>query len=337
MENIKRNSVIALFILIGISLLIWTFKQISFEEIKKVFFYSEHKYVLLFVLFSFLIIFLHTYRWKIIIGTVGHNISIFKLLSYKIAGMSVSFITPGAKVGGEPVRAMLLQKHGIEFHKGLSTVITDKIVDLSSQGVLFVVAAIVAITTVAMPKDMLILLIITTLFFAGMIIYVYYQIFNDRNLFLRLFRKLKMNKLKIFKNTENKIIEFERIIVKFHKEDNKEFYLAMIVTMLAWILMFGEYYFALMILNQFGVSVMQVFMIITMMGAAYLMPVPMALGVFEAGQVMIFKILGLGAAVGIGLAMVIRARDTLICLIGLSILGLNGLNWKTIKKKEELF
>ncbi len=335
MRNIKRNSIIALFILLGITLLVWTFKQISFDEIKKVFFYSDPKYVLLFILSSFLIITLHTWRWKIIIKTVGHNISIFKLLSYKIAGMSVSFITPGAKVGGEPVRALLLQKHGVEFHKGLSTVITDKIIDLSSQGVLFIVAAIVAITTVTMPRDMLILLIITTLFFSGVIIYVYYQIFNDRNLFLRLFKKLRLNKLKMFRNTENKIIEFERVIVKFHREDSKEFYFSIILTMLAWFIMFSEYYFALMILNQLGVSIMQIFMIITMMGAAYLLPIPMALGVFEAGQVMIFKVFGLSAAMGIGLAMVIRARDTLNCLIGLSILGLNGLKWKNIKKEKD--
>lgn len=312
----------------------WTFKQISLKEIIDLFVNSNHVATIFFVLFSIIIISLHTLRWKLIIKTTGHNIPFFKVLQYKIIGVGVSFITPGAKVGGEPIRAMLLSRHNVEFHKGLSTIITDKIVDLSVQGVMFVIAAVIAVTTLAMPKDMSYSLIFVAIFFSSLIIYTYYQIFNDKNLFLKLFKLLRLNKIQKFSKIEHKVVEFEKYIVSFHKEHNTQFYLSILITITAWICMFGEYYFALRMISNFPISIMQIFMIITMVGAAYLVPIPMALGVFEAGQITIFKVLNLSVAIGVGLAMVIRARDILWTLIGFIFVTINGITWKTIKEDK---
>ena len=79
---------------------------------------------------AFVQLFVITYRWKLIIESQGDKVSYKKLLAPKFVGFTVSFLTPGMYVGGEPVRAYLLKKNtGIRFSKGLSSIIIDKILD----------------------------------------------------------------------------------------------------------------------------------------------------------------------------------------------------------------
>lgn len=331
---INKSLLILISVILGLVLFIWVFKQISIQEILNIFLNSNHVALFWFLVCSFVIVGLHTLRWKFIIKSSGYKVSFSKLFMYKICGMGISYLTPGAKVGGEPVRAMLLKKHNIEFHKGLSTVITDKIMELSVQGVLFIIAAITAIFTITMSKNMTVLIILFSVISMSLIIYFYYQIFNNNNLFLKWFRKLKLNKLKSFQKSEKKIIEFENIMVKFHKQDSKDFYISVFLTILTWLIMFGEYYFAA---NMLGINLTlkQIFMIITTMGIAYLIPIPMALGVFEAGQMTIFKMLKLSSASGIGLAIIIRVRDLMWSVLSVPILIYNGIKIKDVKKENQ--
>lgn len=91
--------------------------------------------------------------------------------------------------------------------------------------------------------------------------------------------------------------------------------------------MFIEYKTALLILGISVISFEGLFLIICMMGAAYLIPVPLALGVLEAGQMSIFPAIGLKAAAGIGLSMLIRARDLMWTFLGIIILLVYGFNF----------
>jgi len=60
-------------------------------------------------------------------------------------------------------------------------------------------------------------------------------------------------------------------------------------------------------------------------GFAYIIPVPAALGALEAGQASLFSLVGLGAGVGVVLSLLIRVRDIMWTFIGLSYLSLHGL------------
>jgi glycosyltransferase 2 family protein len=331
---ISKITLITFSIIIGLSLVVWVLKEVSIKEMINLFIHGNHVYVFWFLCASLVILIFHSIRWKLIINTIGKNISLFKLLQYKIAGMGLSFLTPGAKVGGEPIRALLLKKHNIDFGKGLSTVVTDKIVDLSVQGVLFVIAATIAMLTISLPENLNYLLAILIILTITTITYVYYQIFNDKNLFLKIFRLLRLDKIKRLKDIEEDVIEFEKIVVSFHKHHQKEFYLSIFVTILAWFTMFFEIYYAGALLG-FELGFMKIFMIITIMGIAYLIPIPMALGVFEAGEIAVFRMFSLNPVAGVGMAMIIRTRDLIYCFLGFLILGINGITWKKIKKNTD--
>jgi uncharacterized membrane protein YbhN (UPF0104 family) len=119
-----------------------------------------------------------------------------------------------------------------------------------------------------------------------------------------------------------------------------------ILSVLNWLSMFLEYKFAIMIFGISNVSFPAIFLIITMMGVAYLFPIPLALGVLEAGQMSTFNALDLNPAAGLGLSMVIRFRDLGWTVLSFIILGVYGFSFKkayqetieegTIKPVEEL-
>jgi uncharacterized membrane protein YbhN (UPF0104 family) len=60
-------------------------------------------------------------------------------------------------------------------------------------------------------------------------------------------------------------------------------------------------------------------------GLAYIIPVPAAIGVLEVGQLSAFSLLNLSSSLGIAASIVIRAKDSIITLIGLIIISFKGL------------
>jgi hypothetical protein len=75
-------------------------------------------------------------------------------------------------------------------------------------------------------------------------------------------------------------------------------------------------YKILLLMLGINASIGVVFMVFSVVGIAFLVPVPMGLGSLEALQAGLFSVLGIGSASGIGLAMITRARDLLWVLTG---------------------
>jgi uncharacterized membrane protein YbhN (UPF0104 family) len=75
----------------------------------------------------------------------------------------------------------------------------------------------------------------------------------------------------------------------------------------------------------------QIFLIVSFVGFAYMLPMPMALGTLEAGQASAFTIINASAAIGVATALVIRAKDIVYSIIGLSVMGYYGITRKDVK------
>ncbi len=321
---IKRTTFIVGSVLFGFILLVKILKEIPFLEVIDSFKQATPFAIGSFLLVSVVMMLMNTWRWSIIVKGSHMNVPFWKLFQYKIVGYGISFITPAAKVGGEPLRAALLKRHGINFNKALSTIVLDKIIDLSTTAGLFVLAIFLSITTFAVPKNMLLLLICMCTLLVSIIGFFYYQLLRDQRFFIRLFKGLRLHKIKSLQHLEEKIIEFEDVIVQFYKTRRKDFFKSLGISVIVWALMFIEFKTALLIFGISAISFEGLFLIICVMGAAYLIPIPLALGVLEVGQMSIFTVIGLKAAAGVGLALVIRARDLMWTFIAIIILLFYG-------------
>ncbi|MFP4523462.1 MAG: lysylphosphatidylglycerol synthase transmembrane domain-containing protein [Candidatus Woesearchaeota archaeon] len=332
-KNIKTVLIIVATI-IGLLAIIKIFSEIPIRDTISLLLKAKPWAVWMFIGVSLIMMIVHALRWHIIIrAQTGKKISLLKLIQYKIVGFGISFITPAAKVGGEPLRAALLKKEGIEFKEGLSGVVIDKIIDLSCMAVLFAIAIIFSVTSIPLPKGVVIFFLSLAGVFLIGVIYIYTQLLRKKNLFLQIFKFFRLHKTKKLRHMEQNLIDFEKIVVEFHNNKRKAFYSSMVWSFLNWCLMFAEYTSVLAIFGITGVGLQGTFLIITFMGAAYLFPVPLALGVLEAGQIAIFSGLGLPVAAGVGLAMIIRFRDLAWTCISVPILGIHGFSLKKSYKK----
>src|SRR5262245_47639300 len=69
---------------------------------------------------------LEAYGWKVALGPSAQHIPFWRLLAVRTSGEVVNMTTPTAYIGGEPLKAYLLQKHGVPMVQGLASVVIAK-------------------------------------------------------------------------------------------------------------------------------------------------------------------------------------------------------------------
>jgi hypothetical protein len=146
----------------------------------------------------------------------------------------------------------------------------------------------------------------------------YSRVMKRKPVFTALYRFLRLHKVKFLSKYEQAVVDFERPITKFYNEERKTFYIALGLSMLSLLFSLAEFKLVLLMLG-FDAPLGVVFMVFSVVGMAFLVPVPMGLGSLEAFQVALFSALGINSAIGIGLAMITRARDMIWVLIGVSL------------------
>jgi uncharacterized protein (TIRG00374 family) len=330
-----KNFFIGFFLIIGLAATYYIISSYGFSNI--IGFYKHFNiWMLLAYFFAIALLFVVlTWRWDIILRSRGHKIRFDKLFIYRVIGTGINFFTPGPRVGGEPTQASLLGKHKVEFTEGLSTVMIDKIIDASTCGILFIIGAFLVSMHYAVPQDEAKYMIIGGTLFLSIVIMFYYRMLNSKHFFLKIFQFLKLDKTKnkTLKNIESKIEEIELIMIEFYKHNKKTFIISILITLLSWVVMFVEYRIATSLLGL-NLGFLELFFIITFIGIAVLFPIPMAVGVLEAGQVSAFNIIGIAGSAGVALAFLVRIKDLLWAVIGMILLAMVGFNVQTTIKKK---
>jgi uncharacterized protein (TIRG00374 family) len=326
--------IIVFSVIIGLVIIVKILQEIPLLDVIATLENGSQQAVIGFVAVSIVIMLLHAWRWQVVLKAVGEkHIPFKKIFAYKVVGYGISFITPIAKVGGEPLRAMLLQRHGISFRKGFSTVVMDKLIDLFVTGVLLFVGIILAVITITLPKNALLILVSISITVIGLLIWFYFRVISKRNVVLDIFEFCRLHKIKKLNSVRESIIEMDNRLVDFHKEHKKAFNKSVLISFSTWLLMFVEYKTALMIVGINNISFAGLFLIIAIMGFTYMLPVPLALGVLEAGQISTFSLLRLNTAAGVALSMIIRARDLFWTFVSIILVSWFGFNFKKVYNK----
>ncbi len=327
MRKIKSQILTAI---IGVIIVIFLFWYIKVEEILKAFSYFSFDKLILFIIVSITMMLLHTLKWSIILRSQGCKVPFPKLFVYKLAGFGVSYVTPAAHMGGEPVRAYLLNKnHNIEFKKSLSSVVIDKSLDLSLNGFFACITIIFILFTFTIPEKTAIIMIFSFFAMLGAIYSFYHLTITGKGFFTTCFRLLRLNKWKVTKKYGKDIKGMELHLIHFFKYNKKGFRNAFLIFLLIWILMFFEYKLALLLLG-YNASFAAIFIVFSLVGLAYIIPVPAALGALEFGQSSASAILRISSGIGLALSIVIRGRDMIWVFLGLSYLALHKIKFKDI-------
>ena len=263
------------------------------------------------------------WKWQVVLKSQNIKISFINLFTYRLVGYGISYLTPSAKLGGEPVRAALLSRHNVSFSKALSSVVIDKTIEVASSALFFFIGVLIVLFRFALPGQTEITMLLFAIAFLFLMVFIYHRLSSGKGFIRSLCKRLKLDKIKNIDITEAKLELFEKRIIKFFKEDKKDFIMTFVASFMSWVFMFLEYKMAALILG-YNLSFMILFLIISFVGAAFMIPIPMAVGSLEASQVAVCTMMNIKSAVGIALAFIIRIRDLMWSSMGLLLLSYFG-------------
>jgi len=314
----KKKYLVILSTVIGIVIVALIFR---FADIGQIFFQAKEIGFLgagIFLVNAFLVILLSSLSWRTILKSYGFSPPFKDVLSAKIIGSMVSYLTPSMYIGGEPLRTYIIsKKHKYPITKIGASVVVDKFLELGA-GLFFIyLGSILTLIEYKLPFQIyLTLLVVNILFGLGMGLLLISFIFKNR-----VFTKIAtfIGRISILSKIMGKIIphisEIENEIFLSFRQHRRATFIAFCLNLLAGFLIFLKpaifFYFLEFI---FRFSQLALVFALTHLILAFQFT-PGALGIYELGAVGIYRIIGIGADKALAFTLMIRFTD----LIGVSV------------------
>jgi putative membrane protein len=273
--------------------------------------------VLILLPYTFVYIF-DALGWRVTLGDKIKEIGFPRLFLTRMAGEAINYITPSAYLGGEPVKAYLLQKQGISLVDGLASVVTAKTVMVISQ-VLFVLLGI-GLTFLNQPNSngliaAAILVVSIVSFAAAFLVFA-----QHRGMFTGILWLLERMSLPsgFLKRREEQLKNLDHTILMFYGQHRSGFLFAAIFFSMGWVVGSLEVYLLLHLLN-ISVSLptaISMEALITVIRAAVFF-IPSGLGAQEGGNILLFTTFGFSPVTAMTYSIVRRLRELIWITIGL--------------------
>lgn len=324
----RKILIIALLFAFGAALFGYVIYQTGLEEIRNNVAQLSIRNFAFYLLLGINLFWLQALRWKLILKGHCHNVSIVSLFFYRLASFGVNFITP-VQIGGEPVRVMLLSSEGkVSLRDSTASCITDKLFELSAL-VMFIAAGVIyLIFTNLVPARTEWLLGGIIVIFIALLIMGFRRIMNGSGLFRSAFVFLRLNKIARFQHVEEKIERTEKKMAEFLcHTDHQRTTIPKVCLLSVAIVSFSilEHWLLAWFLN-INLTFTQAFLVSTIPLIAYLLPIPMGIGVFEAAHIALFALFGFSSGTALAIAIAIRTKDIIAALMGFTYATTHGVH-----------
>ncbi|MGH7166397.1 MAG: lysylphosphatidylglycerol synthase transmembrane domain-containing protein [Nitrospiraceae bacterium] len=284
--------------------------------------------LLIILLPSVLMYALETFGWRLTLGRYADSVAFWRLCAVRTAGEVVNMTTPTAYVGGEPLKAYLLQRSGVPLVEGLASVVTAKTTMTIAQVAFILLGIGLAFprlgasgssggTVLAAGLGVGFLLAFTAAFLA----------IQHRGLFTGLLELLRGLKIRIayLEHREERLRDLDRTIVSFYTGDRRRFLFSIGVCFLGWLAEALEVYAMLYylggpadFLTAISIGALSVFI----KGGTFF--IPGSVGAQEAGNLLLLVAFGYSDVTGLTFALLRRLRELVWIGIGLVCLAALG-------------
>jgi uncharacterized protein (TIRG00374 family) len=297
----------------------WSIKDISLSAIGENFRQIGLQAILVLVVINMFIFVLFSFRWWTILRAQDLRVSLISVIGYRLAGFGVTYFTPGPQFGGEPLQVYLLkEKEGVATSPAATSVSIDKLLELLANfSFLLVGVTVLVFSGILNTGSRYVLILAPALLFAVPVIYLL-ALRTGRLPITFIFEKLGkiLMHSKRYQGLLITLKETESLVSVFCRQNVKALLVGALLSLAIWALMVFEFGLMLQFLGvQF--NLVQILVALTAARIAFLLPFPAGLGTLEAGQVMAMGLIGVSPAIGISLALLIRARDVLFGGAGL--------------------
>ena len=332
---IKKILFSFLFLVIGVGLLVWVIQMVGWQEIQSAFLFFTGWQAVIILFLTFLILFVASWKWKVILKSQGYNLSHRQLFAPYLTGYMMSYLLQMIVVGGEIFRIYVLkEKYSVPWKKAAVSVVVDKILDATS----FIIAILVGVTFFLFkiglpPKNLAIILGSVTFILIGGIGFFYLRCFRKKSIVRPLIKFFYHKGL-----FSGDILEIEKDIFSYFKLRKLAFWQGFGLALLRTVITWARCWVLILFLGKF-IAFLPSISVLAFSYIAMLIPIPADLGAHEAIQVFTFTSLGLGAGTATAFAMIIRATELVMAFIGVFFffkIGINVLQNVLFRKFENL-
>ncbi|MDA0712200.1 MAG: lysylphosphatidylglycerol synthase transmembrane domain-containing protein, partial [bacterium] len=244
----------------------------------------------------------NTWAWAVCFDPAQPRPGLWSLFCAKISGEAVGNVTPASHVGGEVAKAYMLRGH-MSVSQGVPSLVVNKTIELVSGLAFSFAGACVAVLQFNLPMEVQmglgVALLLGTL---GIVVAFVSQRQSTFVWFVNLSARLH---LKFLESRREKFAEMDRLIAAFYRQNTRGFVSCLALHILSWVLGTLEIYVILILLGQ-PQSFLSAFLSMSLslvINTAFFF-IPSGVGVFESGHVFLFQLLGLGAELGLGVALI---------------------------------
>ncbi len=265
----------------------------------------------------------YAWRWKVLLAGLGARPRLAALVGYRAAGQSLSSLIPSGKLGGEPLRTLLLARGGVGGAPAIAAVAVDRTLEMGAAAAFACAYALVllrrgvpalegALVTVSLGAAALALGVTVTVGRlrrgAGLVT----ALARSSGLTRLAFVRQQMDVLGAAEEEAARLIAQPRRIAR-----------AFALGLLANLLVLAEY---ALLLAAFGLPSGPVAVVAAVFatGAAHSLPVPAAVGALEGAELWLFGMLGHPPAVGLAVGLAVRLREVAWIVPGILYLMLRG-------------
>ncbi len=307
---------------LGLILFVYSIGQAGIGSIlKAISFFPVSSIIIIFLANFVAAIIISSWRWKIIIESQENcPISFSKVLIAKLAGFTMSYITPSVFIGGEPIRVYMIKEGtGCSWEKSLAAAIIDQAIYFFTLLLLMIIGFLFLADHFSLPRSItygftgiiLISLVFLYLFYSRVIA----KTSDEEGFFVFLARTLRLDKIRYIKSKEENIKKTEKIVADFFRNRRnafaKAFFLA-VAEVIAYLVVVW------IILAYLGskATVFQSISIFAIITLASFVPIPGSLGSMEASLTFIFDLLNLGKGSGFTFSLIFRFVNIVVVIMG---------------------
>jgi uncharacterized membrane protein YbhN (UPF0104 family) len=264
---------------------------------------------------------LNTHGWRYTLPAGARRIPFLSLYCMRQAGVSINAVTPTAMVGGEVVKALLLQRY-VPLADGLASVISAKLSFALGQACFTLVGLAAFLHHLLLPTAFKVALVgvFLTIVFACLL----FLRLQRQGMFAPLFRFLDFGGVSpaLAGLLRSKAVLLDEKLVQFHATRSADFALSVAFHFLAQALGAVQIFILLQWLGipsslLTGLAIEAFSLLIE--GALFF--VPGKVGVQEGGKALIFTALGFSAATGLTVGIAMRLNSLAMTLLGFVMLA----------------
>jgi uncharacterized protein (TIRG00374 family) len=311
--------------LLTLSLLIW---HIGPERIIEAAAHVGLSALLVILIPSLIMYVFEAYGWSMTLASAAKKIAFWKILAIRTAGEVVNMTTPTAYVGGEPLKAYLLQRYQIPMVEGLASVVIAKTIMTLAQVVFILVGIALAFWSLGSSGSSGQIaaagLLAAGLLLFGVAAFIFVQ---KRGLFIWVLDTLRGFGLRFafLEAREEKLRSLDTTILNFYTHHRSAFYASTGLYLLGWLAEALEVYVIIFylgepanILSAISIGALAVFI----KGGTFF--IPGSLGAQDGGNLLLLKVFGYSDVTGITFALLRRFRELVWIGVGLLCLACLG-------------